>query len=175
MATLHASETSIFPTAIRNGLIGGLIYIVWTLIKNMSGLATNSFAGIVDFLIYGFVIYSAIKGIRDLQGDHISLGKSVGVGVVACALTGLLGGIFNYTYFNFIDPGAVDELITFSLEAMGSFLPEDKLEESAEAMKHSMTSLPTQVGGGIGAGVFFGLIGSLIGGAIMKKDPPPLV
>ena len=175
MTTLHASEVPIFPTAIRNGLIGGLIVIVWTLVKNMAGLATNTFAGIVDLLIYGFVIYSAIKGVRNLQGNHISFGKSVGVGVVACALMGLISGLFNYTYFNFIDPGAVDELVAFSLEAMSSFLDEDMLEETAEAMKSSMTSLPTQAGTGLGSGVFFGLIGSLIGGAIMKKDPPPLV
>jgi len=79
MTTLHASEISIFPTAIRNGLIGGLIYIVWILIKNMAGLATSSLAGFIDFFIYGFIIYSAIKGIRDLQGGHITFGKSVGV------------------------------------------------------------------------------------------------
>ena len=56
MTTLHASETSIFPTAIRYGLIGGLISIVWLLVKNMSGLATNTFASIVDIAIYGFII-----------------------------------------------------------------------------------------------------------------------
>ena len=175
MTTLHASEVPIFPTAIRNGLIGGLIIIVWTLVKNMSGLATNSFAGIVDLLVYGFVIYSAIKGMREVQGNHISLGKSVGVGVVACMIMGLIYGLFNYVYFNFIDPGLIDEVIAFSLEAMESFLPEDQLEETAEAMKQSMTSLPTQVGSNLGGGAFMGLIGSLIAGAIMKKDPPPLV
>jgi len=175
MTTLHASEVSIFPTAIRNGLIGGLIFIVWFLVKNMSGLATNSMAGIIDILIYGFIIYSAIKGIRDLQGDHISFGKAVGVGVVACAILGLISGLFTYVYYNFIDPSSVDEIVAYSMQMVEGFLDEDQLEEAAQASKDSLTSIGSLAFNGLGWGAFMGLIGSLIGGAIMKKDPPPLV
>ncbi len=175
MTTLHASETSIFPTAMRFGLIGGLIVIVWNLIKNMAGLATNSMAGIVDMAIYGFIIYSAIKGVRELQGNHISFGKSVGVGVVACALMGLIGGIFAYVYYNFIDPSAVEEIVAYTVEMMEGFgLDEEVLEASAQGARDGF-GLFQQVLGGLGGGAFMGLIGSLIGGAIMKKDPPALV
>ncbi len=175
MTTLETSETSIFPTAMRFGLIGGLIVIVWTLIKNMSGLATNSMAGIIDMAIYGFVIYSAIKGVRELQGNHISFGKAVGAGVIACSIMGLIAGLFGYIYYNFIDPAAADEIIAYSIEMMeGMGMGEDVLEATAESGKDGFT-LFRQVLGGLGGGAFLGLIGSLIGGAIMKKDPPALV
>ncbi len=175
MTTLHASKAPIFPTAIRFGVIGGLVSIVWILVKNMSGLATSSLAGIIDFVIYGFVIYSTIKGVRDLQGDHISLRKAIGVGVIACAILGLISGFFNYIYYNFIDPSAVDEIVAYTVEMMEGFgMEEDVLEATAQSAREGFT-LVRQTLGGLGGGTLFGLVGSLIGGAIMKKDPPNLV
>jgi len=166
------TDQPIFPTAIRYGLIGGLIAIVWALVKNMSGLMTNSMAGIIDILVYGFIIYSAIKALRTAQGEHISFGKALGVGTIACALAGLLSGVFNFAYFNFIDPSAVETMVTYTTEMMEGFgMDEDALEAAAESARNGFT-LPRLLLSGLGGGAFMGLIGSLIAGAIMKKEAP---
>ncbi len=166
------TEQSVMPTALRYGLIGGLVAIVWALVKNMSGLMTNQMAGIVDLLVFIFIIYSAIKALRTAQGEHISFGKAVGVGTLACATAGLLSGIFNFAYFNFIDPSAVEEMVTYTMEMMEGFgLEEEALEAAAESTRNGFT-LPRLLLSGLGGGGVMGLIGSLIAGAIMKKEAP---
>ncbi len=166
------TEQSLMPTAMRYGLIGGLIAIVWALVKNMSGLMTNSMAGIVDLLVYVFIVFSAIKALRTAQGEHISFGKAVGVGTLACAIAGLLAGVFNFVYFNFIDPSAVEEIVAYSMEMMEGFgLEEEALEAAAESARNGFT-LPRSLMSGVGSGAVIGLIGSLIGGAVMKKEAP---
>lgn len=166
------TEQPMMPVALRYGLIGGLAAIVLTLVAILAGQMTNPVVSGLGMLIYPIIAYLAIKTLRTAQGEHISFGKALGVGVIACALVGLLSGIFQYVYFNFIDPSAMEEVINASVEMMESFgAGEDAIEQAVEGMKDGYTPVQTILGG-LGGGAFFGLIVSLIAGAIMKKEAP---
>ena len=175
MTTLDTSENHLLPTALRYGLIGGLLAVVSLLIKSIAGMMTSPIAGILDLVIYGYVVYAAINALRALQGNQITFGRAIGVGVLSCVVMGLIASIFTYVYFNFIDPSLIDEVVQASLEAVAAFLPEEALEEAAESTRLGFTSLPRVLMNGIGGGAFMGLIASLIAGAIMKRDPEPVV
>ncbi len=169
---MSTSDAPLMPVALRHGLTGGLIAIVWALLKNMTGYGTNTMAGLVDLLIYGYTAYAAINALRTEQEGFITLGKSIGVGTLACAIVGVLAGIFVYIYYNFIDPSAVEELIQASIEIWEQFgMTEDQMEEAAEGLQNGFT-LPRSLLSGVGVATVIGFISSLIGGAIMKNEAP---
>ena len=123
--------------------------------------------------IYAGVVYTAIKKHRDDDlGGHITLGRAFLLGLVACIITGLIGGIAAFVYYNFIDPAAVDQIVETTAEMMEGFgLPEEQLEEAIQGARDGFGFGKLMFNSGIGAAIM-GSIVSIITAAIMKKEAP---
>jgi hypothetical protein len=167
------------PTAIRYGLIAGLVLIVLSVLYNVTGMIdyTGQNSNVIpNILNWGTIIAAlvlAIKHHRDNElGGFISLGRCVGLGSLTSLVIGVISGIFGVLYFTVIDPGLKGEILSQLQEQF----EEQGLDENAIDMAMSwtenmfsplglflMTSLSTLLGG---------VILSLIIGAIMKKTPP---
>ena len=173
------ASVSPWPIAIRYGLIGGLIYCIYTLIGNMSGLTTGAFGMVAStlsgLLVFGIaicLIVFPVKQHRDKElGGYITIGRVITIGLVVTIISMLISNIFNYVYMNFIDPGFVDNMLANMEEMIGEYVPEEQLEEiliqSRKGFEPATMIKNTLIMTGV-----FGLIISGIVGLIMKKDPP---
>lgn len=173
------SEVPPWPTAIRYGLIGGLVFIVYSLVGNLTGFGRPS-AGMVALMFFGlayFVIYIglltiAIRHHRDEDlGGFIDIKRSVILGTVVAVIAGVISSLFGYLYMTLIEPdmaaSILNEMETM-FEELG--LPEEQYTEQLAQMEARLDPTRALTQGIIGAPII-GAIFSLIIGAIVKKSP----
>ena len=173
------ASVSPWPIAIRYGLIGGLIYCIYTLIGNMSGLSTGSFgmvassiSGLLVFVIAICLIVFPVKKHRDQElGGYITIGRVIIIGLVVTFISMMIYNLFSYIYMNFIDPGFIDNMLANMEEMIGEYVPEEQLEDILIQTRNGFEPVTMIKNSLIMTGVF-GLIVSGIVGLIMKKDPP---
>ena len=173
------STVSPWPIAVRYGLIGGLVYCIYTLIANMSGLTAGSFglmastiSGLLMFAIAIALIVMPVKHHRDKDlGGYITIGRIIMIGMVVTAISMLISNVFNYIYMNFIDPGFVDTMMAQMEETMGSLIPEEQLEDTLMRIQEGFEPA-AMIKNSLIMTAIFGLVVSGIIGLIMKKDAP---
>lgn len=173
------STISFTETAIRYGLIGGLITIIYALLgivtgftNPSSGIAISIIAGIISFVIFIVVIVKGVGQHRDKElGGLISFGRAFLVGLVIALIMALLGKVFNYIYFNYIDPeylaNAV-EGIREMYENMG--MDESMIDASMEAAEEGLNQQKTLLGGLPMIAGMSAIVSAIIA-LIMKKSP----
>ncbi|MCB0608429.1 MAG: DUF4199 domain-containing protein [Lewinellaceae bacterium] len=173
-------DAPFFPAAMRWGLIGGLISVIYFLLGNTLGFGRPS-AGIamiavnfvVSLAISVIVAVMAIKAYRDKDlGGYINFGKAFLTGFVALLISGVIGIIFSYIYMNFIEPDYAQNVMRESMEMMEDFGVQMDDAQMEEAMQRGGNpgSIMSMLFGFLGS-AFFSAIISLIVGAVMKKDP----
>ena len=174
------ASVSPWPIAIRYGLIGGLIYCIYTLVGNMTGLTTGAFgmiaSSVVSLLVFAIgigLIVAAVKIHRDKYlGGYITIGRVILIGLVVTVISMGISNIFNYVYMTFIDPGYVDTVMANMEEMMASYnLPEEQLEAILISTRENFNPA-TMMKSGLIIMAIIGLVISSIVGLIMKKDPP---
>lgn len=170
---LDAKDVSPFPTALRYGLIGGAITIVIGLISYLVGIETSAgrSLGYLNFLVWIIIPVLAIRTHRDNDlGGFISYGRSLGTGVLAAIVMGILAAIWTIVLYQVIDPGMaerVSAMIVEQWEAAG--MTDDQIEEMLPVATKFTGMIPTMISSVLGSAII-GLIVSLIGGAVMKRD-----
>ena len=176
---IDQSTVSMMPMAIRYGLIGSLILIIFTIALNLLGMGAASgstaISYIVNILVFGGVVYMALTKHRDEDlGGYMTYGRAIGLGTLACLIMGIVGGIFSYIYVTFIDPSIMDlawEQARAQYETMG--MSDEEIENALEMAK-KFSSGPMIAVFSILGYVIIGFITSLIVGAVVKKNPPEL-
>ncbi len=102
------------------------------------------------------------------QGNTVTLGKAVKLGVFIGLLGGLFVGIYAYIYFAYINPAAIDQVMEISrsvLEETGKFTDE-MLDKQMDITKKFF--VPMQLVGQLFSGLLYGVIGGLLGGLFFK-------
>lgn len=174
------SEVSFFSTALRYGLIAGLVGIVVSMIAMSTGLMDFSkgfvwpmVIGVISFAILIVITVMGVRHHRDKElGGYANFGRMFLVAGLIVLIAGVLGTIFNYAYFNFIDPdylaNASDGVMEM-YENMG--MSDDQVETAMEQFEKQMEGQSNPVKGLLGNVIASGIIGAIIG-LIMKKNPP---
>ncbi len=177
----NTSTVSPRPTAIRYGLIAGLVLIILSVLYNMTDMIdyTGQKSNVVpNILNWGTIIAAlvlAIKHHRDNElGGFITFGRCVGLGSLTSLVIGIISGIFGVLYFTVIDPGLKGEILSQLQEQFAEKGMDDNAIEMAMSWTETMFSpiglfLMTTL-----STLFGGVILSLIIGAIMKKNPPQI-
>lgn len=171
---IDQADVPFISTAIKYGLIGGGVLFAWTLLAGVLDLMGNTTVGfVVGLIIYIGLVYAVIKHHRDEDlGGYITMGRAFIVGLVTCILMGIIGGISNYVYLTYIDPGAVEKILAASAEMMEGFgLNEEQMEEAMKGAREGM-GFTSQLLNSTIMSAIFGAIISGITGAIMKKEAP---
>ena len=164
----------ISSTALKYGMYGGLLTIAVSLITFIMGFSPDSMAmmGIMTTLamviIFCGAIYLTLKDIRSQQ-NYLTLGQAMLGGLMTCLLIGLMSGVFNYIYYNFIDTGYLVEMQDIMAEFLeDSGMPDEIIEAQLEGIQKSDGILNISM-----SALFSGAIGlviSLVAGLIMKRD-----
>lgn len=169
------NKVSPFSTGLKYGIILALISILITVILYVTGMLTNSMAssilGLLGLVASIAVIVLAIKSHRDVsQNGYITLGQAFGVGIITSLVSSVIGAIFTYILYKFIDPGLIEELWTMTEEGMiDDGMSEDSIDAAMEMSKSFMSAeFLSLVSLG---GVCCGAVVSLIAGLILKNEP----
>lgn len=177
--SLSNDSASIWPTILRYGLIGGLVFIVYSLIGNITGI-TSPGAGIgmlaitlvISIAIYVGIMVIAIRSYRDQENNgYISFGKAFGIGLGVAVIAGIMSGAFTYLYVTMIDPSYFDTVIeeTASLyERLG--MSEEQIEQAMAQVRKNFTPAG-MLRQAVFGNVIMGAIVSAIVAAIMKRTP----
>ena len=170
-------------TAIKWGLITGMVYVVFSLVSNLLGIQGGMGGGsnvgmsyLVLLLITVatfFTIYLGVKEYRDQdKGGYITLGEGFIQGLQIALIAGVISAIFMIIYTQVIDPDfttKISESAEAQWEEMG--MSEEQIE-NARKMSGWFTNPLALAAYSLFMAAFSGLIKSLIAGAILKRDRP---
>lgn len=165
-------------TTLLYALIMAIGQIVLTLVGFFLGYQTDkindgSWFNFVP-LVYALAIYwLALKATReDDAGKYLTYGKGVGTGVMIAVYSGLIGSIYAYIHFTFVNPNFTDYLIEASRVKWAAVNMSDTQMEGAEKGIRMFTKPAIQAVFGFILTIVMGLIISLIMAAILKHNPP---
>jgi len=171
-------EQSVNPwkANLTNGLILGLIGIVYTLIMYFLNLTTNRSLGFIFILIQIIVLFFLVRSYRDnYMHGMISYGQALGAGVIICLYYSVIMAIFSYILYAFIDTGLIDKILAMSEEAgLKKGYTQEQIDLGMRFTKKIMTP-PIMALTSIFSSMFFGFIISLIIAAFVRKEGNPLI
>ena len=97
------NKVTVSQIGLRYGLITGLVLIVFGLILQMTGLATNTWISSISYVILIIAIVLAHNAFKEGGDGFMSIGQGIGIGTLASVVAGTLSSIFSYIYIKFID------------------------------------------------------------------------
>ena len=167
-------KVTVSQIGLRYGIILGLIMIVYSLILQFIGLATNNWASSVSyiFLIAGMVM--AHKAFKEGGDGFMRLGQGLGIGTLIGAVSGAISMIFSYLYIKFIDDSMMEMIQEKQIEAMEKQGLDDAQIEKAMEMAEKFSGPEVIFGVGLLVFIFFGFVLSLIVSLFTRKDNPAL-
>ena len=169
-------KVNVWKANLTNGLILGLIGIVYSLVMYFLDLSANQAQGWIFMLIQFVILFYLIKSYRDnyLHG-MITFGQGLGAGMVIIVYYSIISAIFAYLLFKFIDTGLIDKQIALAEEKMlERGMPQASIDAGMAIQKKIMIPeimAPISIFGN----VFMGLIMSLIAAAFVRKEGNPLI
>ncbi|MCX6325319.1 MAG: DUF4199 domain-containing protein [Bacteroidia bacterium] len=169
-------EVNAWKTNLTNGLIMGLVGIVYTLIIYFLDLTFNKYQGYVGMVIQLGVLFFLLKSYRDnFRHGQITYGQSVGAGVIIYLYYAVLQAIFIYLLYAIIDPALVKKSLAFAEETMlKKGVPQAAMDAGmaiqAKLMKPAIMAPLSLFGSMIG-----GTIISLLVSIFVKKEGNPLI
>jgi uncharacterized membrane protein (DUF106 family) len=161
---------------LRQGLIGGLIMIILSLLLNMSGMMEKNMiaAGLLGMLLFVVFIGIVIYGIGAFSKKHaegtFTFGDGFKLGITIALIMGIISVIFGYIYQTFIDPDQMERMASSMLEFLENRgVPEDQIQATIDKMREGSENPIAQLPRGLMMYLIIGAIASAIGGAIFKK------
>ena len=165
-------------TTLLYALVMAIAQIVVSLISFFIGyqsdkMSSGAWFGIVPLVVSIVILILGIKAVREEQeGKYLSYGKGVGTGVLIAVYSGLIGAVYTYLHFTYVNPNFSDYLIESSRIKWAAAGMQESQMEGAEKFTRMITKPWVQSLFGLLIGVFFSLILSLIISAFLKRNPP---
>ncbi|RZJ94197.1 MAG: DUF4199 domain-containing protein [Hymenobacter sp.] len=167
-----SASTTTTSIGLRYGLLTGLVSIIISFVLNMTQLEQSPAKWLtVVVLIVGIIL--AQKNFRQANGEFMSYGQAVGVGMVLTAVSSALGAVFSYIYVTLIDPEMPTRILEkgrADLEARGGM--SDAQIDQAMHWTAMFVQGPALAGIALVGGLLMGLVISLITAAILKNPKP---
>jgi hypothetical protein len=164
------NQTTTTRTALKWGVIIGIICIVYGIGILIAGQLGNKTLGYIAFVFVAIGIYLAINDFKKENQGYVTYGQGLGLGVMKSVIVGLLTSSSSFLYTKFIDPSIPDQtlkLMIQELEKNGT--PDEQIDQMTEMLKMGLQPGVLFVSG-IFLYLFFGFIFSLIIAAILKKE-----
>lgn len=177
------SAVPVQPTAMRYGLIWGLVAIVFGLLMHVLGFSdpstTSTGMSVVMTLISTAItiafIVLAIKHHRDQElGGYMTFGRGFKTGFMTTLIYAVIATIWMVIFFNFINPDMFDAINATMVEQWEDAGMSDEEIEQAQSMAGMFTGPTAMTVMTFLGTLFWGAIISLIASAVMKKDPPQM-
>ena len=154
-------------------MLAGLSVLVLAVMYAL-GLDKSWTISIVSIIATVLIFVYGILAFKKGNGNEISLGQALKVGLAIAAIGGVVAAIYAYIHYSFIYPEFVDMTRQNSLDEALSKNPDLKGEalEMTEKMITIFTSPFVLATFSLIGNLFFGFIISIITGAIVKNNRP---
>jgi FtsH-binding integral membrane protein len=161
---------------LTNGLILGLVGIVYSLLMYFLNLSLNKSQSYIFMIIQIAVLYFLLKSYRDnFKHGQITFGQSVGAGVIINVYYAVIMAIFTYILYTMIDPGLIAKQLAMAEEGMvKKGLPQATIDAgmafTAKIMKPVILAITSTI-----FIVIWGVIISMLVSIFIKKEGNPLI
>lgn len=161
---------------LTNGLIMGLIGIVYSLVMYFFDLTLNSVQKWIFVALQFVILYFLVKMYRDnYKHGLLSYGEALGAGMIIFLYYSIIAAIFMYILYTLIDPNMVDkQMVMAEEELLKRGIPQDQIDISMNVTEKLMIPA-VQAPFSIIINMFYGLIISLIVAAFVRKEGNPLI
>lgn len=169
-------EVNLWKANLTNGLILGLVGIVYILILYFLDLLFNPVQQYVYLVILIGLLYFLLKSYRDnyLHGQ-ITYGQSVGAGVVMILYSAIIGAVFTYILYSVIDSGLIGKQLAFIEEKMlTKGIPQEAVD-AGMAIQRKIFIPEIMAPLSIFSSMFWGTVISLIVSIFIKREGNPLI
>jgi len=169
-------KVSVWKANLTNGIILGLLSIVYTLVLYFLDMTFNKSLGYIFMVVQIGILFYMLKSYRDtyLHG-YMTYGQSLGAGVVIILYSTILATIFSYILYKFIDTGLTGKILAITEEGMAKRgLPQEQID-AGMAMSKKMFTPGFMVISGFLLSMLFGTITSLLVSIFTRKEGNPLV
>ncbi len=169
-------KVNVWSANLTNGLILGLIGVVYSLVFYFLDLSLNKTQGYVFMVLQLGILFFLLKSYRDnVMHGQITYGESVGAGVIICLYYSIIISIFVYVLYTLIDPGLINKQLALAEEQMSKKgLPQEAIDTgmafTAKFMKPGVMTIT-----GIIFNMIWGTLLSLIVSIFIKKEGNPLI
>lgn len=169
-------KVSVWKANLTNGLILGLIGIVYSLVMYFLDLTFNKTQAYIFYLVLIVVLYFLLKSYRDnyLHG-FITYGQSVGAGIIIFIYNSIITAVFIYILYTLIDPGLTAKQLEFVEETMlKKGIPQETLEKAMDIQRKMLVPeimAPFSILGNMITGVVLSLLVSIF----VRKEGNPLI
>jgi hypothetical protein len=169
-------EVNPWKSNLTNGLIMGLVGIVYSLLIYFLDLTFNKVQGYVFIVIQIGLLYFLLKSYRDnYRHGQISYGQSFGAGVILSIYYAILAALFTYVLYTIIDPGLVKKSLAYTEETLAKKgMPQAQIDAALAMSAKFMNPIATTIITFIGS-IFWGAILSLVVSIFVKKEGNPLI
>jgi hypothetical protein len=164
-------------------LILAVSNIVLSLVSFFLGYQTDKMAEgkwfgwltMVLSLTLAFVLtWLGVKSVREESADKsLRYGKGVGTGFLINLYSGVIGSIYSFIYFTFINPDFADYAIDQAKQNAKN-VSDAQLAQMEKIMRFMMSPAIMSIWGFL-MGLFFGIVIALIVSAFLKREPQPAV
>lgn len=169
-------SANVWKANLVNGLILGLLSVVFSLVLWFLDLTFNKSLGYIFMVVEIIILYFLVKSYRDnfLHGI-ISFGQALGAGVVIFLYASVITSVFSAILYTIIDPELMNKGLAATEEIYRQRgIPQEQidmgLKMAAKVMKPAISIPVTLI-----TNMFFGLIMSLIVAAFVRKEGNPLI
>jgi hypothetical protein len=168
------NKVTVSQIGLRYGLILGLVFVVFGLILQMTGLATNNWISSISYVFLIIAIVMGHNAFKEGSDGFMSIGQGIGIGTLMSLIAGTLSSIFTYIYIKFIDDSMMQMIKDKQIESMEAQGMDDAQIDQAMEIAGKFTSPEMILVFGILAITFFGFILALIISLFTKKSNPAL-
>ena len=165
-------KTSTARVALKYGVLGSVVIMVYSTILNVSGLAQNKVLSSLSFGLMLVAIVLAMKDFKEKNSGFMTYGEGLGLGSLTSAVMGLLTSAFTMFYIQFIDNTLLAQGLDKVREDMESRGMDDAQIDQAMELSQKFMSPGVVFVMGVFGYVVMGFIVSLIIAAIMRKEKP---
>jgi hypothetical protein len=169
-------KVGVWKANLVNGLILGLVGIVYSLVIYFLDLSFNKVQGFVIIIIQFVLLIFLLKSYRDnyLHGQ-ITYSQSFGAGIIICLYYAVIMAMFSYILYTVIDTGLLSKQLAFTEEAMmKKGLPQSSIDAGmaiqSKIMKPAIIA-PISIFGNM----IWGVIISLLASIFVRKEGNPLI
>ncbi len=172
MTEVTENQPSVASVALKYGLLGGLIIVIYTAILMTLGMGTNKLLASLGYIIMIAALVLAMQNFKKENHGYMSYGQGLGVGTLASVIMGLLGGIFMYIYTSFIDPNYMESIMDQQIADLEARGMSDEQIDAAIAMTEKFSNPAMTIVSSLIGYLVIGFILSLIISAIIKNRRP---